>query len=72
MGSVGAAGHGWGQRTTTASRRRGRRRRAGRKSRQGRDAVVWLGAAPRGCSRETVGHRDGGTAAVVDPVWRLS
>ena len=72
VGAVGTARHGWGLRTTPASRRRRRRRKAGRKSRQGRGAVARLGAAPRRCSRETIGPHDGDTTAIVDPVWMLS
>lgn len=69
VGAVGTAGDGRGLRTTPA---RSRRRKAGRKSRQGRDAVAWLWAAPRRCSRETIGPRDRDTVAIVDPVWMLS
>lgn len=73
MGTAGTAGHGRSLRTTLVSRRRGRRRRTpGRKSRQGRDAVACLEAAPRRCGREMIGPCDQDTMTIVDPVWMLS
>lgn len=71
MGAAGAAGHGWGLKTAPERKRRGRRRRrrrAGRKPRQGRGAVAWLGAASRRCSREMTGPCNGDTMAIADPV----